>query len=277
MDASFFQLWLRHLTQTYGLAEAGGVRYYNLDNEPMLWHLTHRDVHPQPVGYDEIRDRTFEYAAALKVVDPGAQTLGPSVWGWMAYFTSALDVVQGSLPDTGSDRNAHGGLDFIPWYLAEMKRYEQEHGLRLLDYLDLHYYPQAQGVALSPAGDEAAQALRLRATRSLWDPDYPDESWIGEVVQLIPRMRQWVDEYYPGTKLAITEYNFGGLEHINGALAQAEVLGIFGREGLDLATLWAPPALEEPGAFAFRMYRNYDGAGGQFGDLSLPSQQLRPG
>jgi hypothetical protein len=80
-----------------------------------------------------------------------------------------------------------------------------------------------------------------------------------------------VEGAYPGTKVALTEYNWGGLEHINGALAQADVLGIFGREGLELATLWAPPEAGQPGAFAFRMYRNYDGAGGRFGDLSLHS------
>ncbi len=50
-------------------------------------------------------------------------------------------------------------------------------------------------------------------------------------------MRDWVAKDYPGTKLAITEYNWGGQEHINGAVAQADILGIFGREGLDIGTL----------------------------------------
>jgi hypothetical protein len=88
-------------------------------------------------------------------------------------------------------------------------------------------------------------------------------------VRLIPRMRDWVDTYYPGTKLALGEYNWGALDHINGALAQADVLGIFGREGLDMAFLWAPLSADEPFAFAFRMYRNYDGAGSSFGDTSV--------
>src|SRR5262249_36098961 len=142
-------------------------------------------------------------------------------------------------------------------------------GVRILDYLDLHYYPQASGVALSSAGDSATQALRLRSTRSLWDPAYVDESWIADTVRLIPRMRAWVQADYPGPQRAVTEYNWGGLESINGALAQADVLGIFGREGLDLATIWGPPTMSQPGAFAFRVYRNYDGAGGAFGDTSV--------
>src|SRR5205823_10073844 len=87
----------------------------------------------------------------------------------------------------------------------------------------------------------------------------------------LPRMNEWVDRHYPGTKLAITEYNWGGLESMNGALAQADVLGIFGRERLDLATLWGPPKADQPGAFAFRIYRNYDGKGGSYGDTWVRS------
>ena len=92
---------------------------------------------------------------------------------------------------------------------------------------------------------------------------------------LVSKMKAWVNNYYPGTKTAITEYNWGGLASgvggMNGALAQADVLGIFGREGLDLATLWGPPSPTRPGAYAFRMYLNYDGAGSRFGDTSIES------
>jgi len=82
-------------------------------------------------------------------------------------------------------------------------------------------------------------------------------------------MRDWVNQNYPGTRLAVTEYNWGAFEHINGALAQADVLGIFGRGGIDLATLWGVPEYDDPAAFAFRMYRNYDGQGSAFGNQSL--------
>jgi hypothetical protein len=266
----FVSGWLEHLTTRFGTAAAGGVAYYNLDNEPMLWNSTHRDVHPQPVSYDELRDRTWQYAAAVKAADPSARTLGPVLWGWCAYFYSALD---GCGP--GSDYEEHGNTPLVPWYLQQMKAYQDRYGVRLVDYLDLHHYPQAGGVALAPAGSSATQALRLRSTRSLWDATYLDESWIsdtapgGVAVALIPRMKQWVNENYPGTRLAITEYNWGALDHINGALAQADILGIFGREGLDLATLWGSPAVNQPGAFAFRIFRNYDGRGSGFGDVSV--------
>jgi hypothetical protein len=277
IGTSFVQDWMKHLIGRFGAASQGGVRYYNLDNEPMLWNSTHRDVHPNPVGYDELRDLTYKYAAAIKAADPGAQTLGPVLWGWTAYFYSALDAAPGgSWWQNPPDRNAHGGIPFVEWYLQQMRAYEQQRGQRILDYLDLHYYPQASNVALASAGEPATQAMRLRSVRSLWDPTYTDESWINEPVRLIPRMRDWVNNHYPGTKLAITEYNWGALDDMNGALAQADVLGVFGREGLDLATLWAPPAFADPGAFAFRIYRNYDGAGSGFGDTSAQASSADP-
>ncbi len=271
---AFVQSWIAHLVSRYGPAGGGGVRYYNLDNEPMLWNSTHRDVHPAGCGYDELRDRTVQYAAAVKAADAGALTLGPVFWGWTAYFYSALDIELGGPEwwNTRPDRIAHGDIPLVEWYLQQLRAYELSTGVRILDYLDLHYYPQAAGVALQPAGDAATQARRLRSTRSLWDPGYVDESWIGEPVRLIPRMRAWVAENYPGTRLAISEYNWGAFESINGALAQADVLGIFAREQLDLATLWTAPDPDQPVAHALRLYRNYDGAGSGFGETWVRSQ-----
>ena len=266
----FVKDWIVYLQSRYGTAAQNGVRFYNLDNEPMLWNDTHRDVHPQATSYDEVKQLTIAYASAIKTADPNAQTLGPVLWGWPAYFYSALDISSGGATwwDTRPDRKAHGDVPFLPWYLQQMKTYQDANGVRLLDYVDIHYYPQGTNV-FSDAVDPTTSALRLRMTRSLWDPTYTDESWINDKVNLIPRLREWVSQYYPGTKTAISEYSFGALGSLNGAIAQADALGIFGREQLDLATLWTPPTTDQPGAFAFRLYRNYDGKGSQFGDTSI--------
>ncbi len=273
VDEDFATEWVEHFVSTFGTAANGGVRYYMLDNEPMLWNSTHVDAHPDPVGYDDAVELGIRYAEAIKAADSTAEVMGPAVFGWTAYFYSALDAAPGG--DwffNPLDRLAHDNKPFLQWYLEQFAAYEANSGTRLLDYLDIHYYPQGDQVALEPAGDADRQARRLESTRTLWDPDYVDNSWINDKVRLIPRMKEWIADYYPGTKLAINEYNFGGLEHINGAVTQADVLGIFGREGLDIACMWAPPASDQPGAFAFRMYRNYDGeasGGSRFGDVSL--------
>ncbi|MEM8736018.1 MAG: glycoside hydrolase family 44 protein, partial [Planctomycetota bacterium] len=232
-DEAFAQQWITHLQSQFGTAADGGVQYYALDNEPMLWHYTHRDVHPEPASYDEVLSKGVSYAGAIKDIDPDAQVLGPTVFGWTAYFYSALDAAAGGAWwENPMDRNANGGKPFVPWYLEQMAAAEEEQGRRLLDYLDIHYYPQNDGITLTKDGGSAElQATRNRSTRSLWDPDYVDETWIDDTVMLLPRMRDWIDENYPDTKLAITEYNFGAIDHYTGATAQAEVLGLFGREG----------------------------------------------
>ncbi|GAA1027173.1 glycoside hydrolase family 44 protein [Virgisporangium ochraceum] len=266
VGASFGGEMVSHLVGRFGPAARGGVKIYELDNEPVLWSSTHRDVHPDPVSYDELGGKGTATAAAIKRADPTAAVLGPSGWGYCEWVASGVD---GCGP--GADAAAHGGLNLSQWYLKNMKDFGDAHGgRRFLDYFDQHYYPQIGG-----GTDPDANALRLRATRSLWDPTYVEESWIGPggvnapPLQFIRTMKAWIAQYYPGTKTAITEYNFGALDHINGALTQAEVLGIFGREGLDLATIWGEPRPQQPGAFAFRMYRNYDGAGSRFGDVSV--------
>jgi hypothetical protein len=265
-DASFDSAMVSHLVGQFGTAAKGGVPIYELDNEPVLWSSTHRDVHPDPVSYDELGGKSTATAAAIKAADPTAAVLGPSGWGYCEWVASGLD---GCAP--GADATAHGGLNMSQWYLKNMRDYSAAHGgKRFLNYFDQHYYPQISG-----GEDPESDALRLRSTRSLWDPTYVDESWIGPSgvnappLQFIRTMKAWVAQYYPGTKVAITEYNWGALDDINGALAEADVLGIFGREGLDLATIWGEPQPTQPGAYAFRMYRNYDGAGSRFGDVSV--------
>jgi hypothetical protein len=276
-DPAFVQGWISHLVANYGKASAGGVAYYELDNEPELWSSTHRDVRPQHLGYDELVSRAQAYAPAIKAIDASAKIIGPSGWGWTAYFYSDLDTAPGGAWwNDPKDRNAHGGTPLVEWYLQQMKAYEQAHGKRVLDYLDEHFYPQGNGIT-GGATDAATDALRLRSTRALWDPTYVDESWIADTIQMIPRMHTWVANDYPGTKTSISEYNWGALNDINGALAQADVLGIFGREQLDMATLWAPPAATDPGAFAFRMYLNYDGKGGKFGTKSVKAASADQG
>jgi glycosyl hydrolase family 44 len=263
---------VKHLVSLFGPANKGGVPFYSLDNEPSIWDSTHADVHPKQTTYDELASRGIQYAQAIKAGDAGAQVFGPADWGYIAYQDSEPDIQGG----TTKDKDAHGGEPLVPWYLDQFRTYEQQHHQRLLDYLDEHFYPEAQNnaqISLTTAGDSKTQALRFETTRSLWDPTYLDQSYIGkdmgEKMAIIPRLKGYVADHYPGTKVALTEYNWGGLESVNGALAEADVLGIFGEQGLDLATIWSPPRASDAGANAFRMFLNYDGAGAKFGETSV--------
>lgn len=247
----------------------GRTNMYFLDNELELWNDTHRDVHPEPTTYDEVLDTGIRYGTAIKAADPSAVVAGPASWGWPAYFYSAADAEAGF--DKAPDRKSKGDVPLLAWYLRKMKEHEDRTGKRLLDVLDVHFYPQQANVYGGGVGglDAATAKLRLRSTRALWDPSYSDESWIGEPVKLLPRMRQLINENYPGTGLAIGEWSFGGEGHVSGGLATAIALGKFGTEGVTAAFYWTAPPTNSPTFWAFRAFRNFDGKGGAFLDNSV--------
>jgi hypothetical protein len=259
--------WVNHLLAQFGSASRGGVEFYAIDNEPMLWSQTHRDVHPARVGYDELAKVFLEYSGAVKSVDSSAQVLGPESCCWTDYWYSELDRGNDKFT-THADRTAHANLPLIPWFLRTVSQHDAVTGSRSLDVLSVHYYPEAKEIA-TEASNRSLDALRLRSTRSLWDPTYIDESWIKEPVMLIPRLKAWVAAEYPGTRIGITEYNMGGGNSISSGLAEANVLGIFGREGVYLATYWTAPKQGSPAWFAFRMYRDPDGHRNAFGNTSI--------
>jgi hypothetical protein len=275
-NSTFQQVFVQHLTNRWGLSTNGGVRYYLMDNEHSIWHSTHRDVHPVGTTMQELRDRFFDYAGKVKALDPAALILAPEEWGWSGYFYSGYDQQYGSQHGWGSqpDRAANGNWDYMPWLLDQFRQRAANTQQRLLDYFTLHFYPQ--GGESGNDTSTATQLLRNRSTRAFWDTNYVDASWINSVVKLIPRMKGWVAAYYPGTQIGITEYNWGAEGHINGATAQADILGIFGREGLDLATRWTTPASATPTFKAMKMFRNYDGNKSAFGDTSVDAITPNP-
>lgn len=272
--------WVQHMIDTWGAAPAG-MRYYSLDNEWSLWSADHWDVHPDGASYDEVWGKMQELGAIIRAKDAGAVITGPEEWGWSGYFMSGLDQENYGTPEADGDRLAHGDTAYIDWLLDQAAAYEAAEGVRILDVLTVHFYPQS-GEFWSGDTSSAMQNLRNRSTRALWDPDYVDESWIGGTgidggkVRLIPRLKEWVANHYPGTLIGITEYNWGVDNHINGGTTQADILGIFGREGLDLGIRWETPSSSSYAGNAFKMYRNYNGAGGKFGETSVGATVPNP-
>ncbi len=266
--------WIAHLKKTFGPASNGGVQFYAMDNEPDLWASTHTDIHPAPMGYDDVLHNFLDYASAVKAVDPAAYITGPVSWGWTGYNYSALDRGDDNF-HTFADRKAHGGDPFLLWFLKQVHAHDVSAKTRTLDILDVHFYPQEANVYGQQA-DKATQALRERSTRSLWDIGYTDESWIAQPIALIPRLKTWIEAGYPGTRIGLTEWNFGGEKDISGGIATADALGVFGRENIYLANYWAYPPKNSPAYLAFKLFRNADGQGHGFGDVSCAAASADP-
>jgi hypothetical protein len=273
---AFQQGWINHIVSTWNTAANGGLKYYILDNEPSIWQSTHRDVHPTGATMHEILVRFLNYGSIVKAADPSALLVGPEEWGWTGYFYSGYDQQYGSLHGWSNlpDRAAHNNANYLPWLLSQLYQHDKGHHTRSLDVFTVHYYPQSG--EYSSDNSAATQLLRNRSTRSLWDPNYVDQSWINSVVQLIPLLKGWVATNYPGLQVGLTEYSWGADSYINGATAQADVWGILGQQGADLATRWTVPATGTPTYNAMKLIRNYDGANGAFGNTSVSDSVPNP-
>jgi len=250
---------------SYARQDAQRTLFYCLDNEPDLWNSTHPRIRPNGAAtYNELISRTLDMASAIKGVAPGALVFGPVSYGWGGFVSL----------QNASDAN---GRDFLDFYLDSLRVADGSGRGRLVDVLDLHWYPEAQGggVRITEANTSSAVATaRMQAPRSLWDASYTEQSWISVdagvgPIRLLPRMRDKIAAHYPGTRIAITEYDYGAGNHISGGIAQADVLGIFGREDVFAAARWGTPDGQDFVNAAFDAFTNYDGSGGKFGDTSI--------
>lgn len=281
--------------------------FYSLDNEPGLWGetlpanwqpgnpntnprtpphsagRTHGALHPYAPTFQELRDKTIANAGAIKDVNPNAMVFGGVGYGWQD-FVSLQDAPDKVTSPAHPGGDEPGELHFYEWLLKETAAAEAAQGRTLMDAIDLHWYPEAQGggVRITENNNSSAVvAARVQAARSLWDPTYVETSWISEwgtrvnnqpgPIKLLPRVQRDIDDFKPGTKIAITEYNYGGTNHISGGIAQADALGVFGTQDVFAATFWSlhGDAESQFASGAFKMYLNYDGAGGSFGDESI--------
>jgi hypothetical protein len=283
------QAWVQHFVSTFGRSsDARGVKYYILDNEPSIWHSTHRDVHPGPATYQEMYNKIVAYASAIRAADPGAKIAGFEEWSWWAMYYSGFDQANGGIDASTSDYKTHNQTYYYPWLLQKLYAYKQQTGTQLIDILTVHCYNATpDGGDDSPAG----QKIRNRETRILWDPNFQDPSWYGDigingnnrVLNWIPTLKAMVSQYHPGLQIGCTEYNWGDEANLNGATTQADVLGIYGREGLDLATRWTvakntgtTPTTYYVTYLASQIYRNYDGNKSTFGDTSVSAVVTNP-
>jgi mannan endo-1,4-beta-mannosidase len=262
------------LVRRLGKSADGGIKFYSLDNEPALWPATHPRVHPEKTTYHEMVSRTEATAAAITSLDPTATVLGGVMYGWNEY--QSLEKA----PDS-AELNAQYDT-YLDFYLASMNELERKYHRRLVHVLDVHWYPEARGTKRITDPDVSPKTVdaRLQAPRALWDPTYREKSWIdeawGKPIRLIPWIKEKIEKRYPGTKLSMTEYDFGAGTHISGGLVQADVLGVFGQEGVFLANYWGSGAgngdVPSYVAAAFRLFRNYDGKGGTYGDTAVATK-----
>lgn len=263
--------YVNYLVQTLGDSTTStGMQGYSLDNEPFLWNDTHPLLHPEEAGANELIDKSIELATVVKEIDPNAETFGGVLWGMLPCMNAGED---GNFVDSDWQAVKGNYSWYVDYYLDRMAQAEKEKGKRILDVFDVHYYAQ----------DCATDDAVLQAARSLYDPAYVENSWLqpwaGQYFPFLTRLQESIEKYYPGTKLAVSEYNLANIanEKVTGksvvaAIAETEALGAFAMNDVYLATYWGTlpdcPYVES----AINLYTNYDGKGASFGNTLVESK-----
>ena len=206
---------------------------------------------------------------AIKTVDPAALVLGPASWG-------APEFVDFRKAPDWDEFKQHGS--FLGAYLDAFRHASEREGRRLLDALDLHWYPFSRRGDLFRTEDAKLSGAILDAPRSFDEAGFCEDSWVADALgcrpreglflPLLPSLKAIVDDKYPGTGLSFGEFNFGGAGLLASGLAVADALGRFGRFGVSCATHWGSLAgfIGE----AYRLYRQPDSDGERFGETALP-------
>ena len=249
--------------------------FLSLDNEPDLWNATHLEVQGSTnISSTNFITKSVTLSEAVKDQFPNLVIFGPVNYGFNGIYSWQGDLSLSPTPN--------GGNWFADKYLAGIKTASAAYGKPVVDVYDFHWYSEATdgttrvtNMTGSSLTDAQVQAI-VQSPRSLWDTTFKENSWItnsvlGGPIYILGRLQAKIDAENPGMKIAITEYENGGFNHIAGTIAQADNLGIFGSLGIFAANFWPPGGTYSYTLAAFRAFRGFDGANANFGDISLQS------
>jgi hypothetical protein len=276
--------YVNYLKTKYG--SGGAPVFMMLDNEPNYWPGTHPELWPYTgtpgcgtsgtVTFDDVVTRNTTYATAIKKAWPQTKVFGPV-------------IAQDGIIYGGDYSDPHLPTTFTDYYLQQMAAGSVSAGTPLLDAYDFHWYTS------NGSPDQCVQVPRM-----YWDPNFTDFTasqtdaidygWSGQnnyfdtnlyPRQMIPRLAQKIATAYSGKStpapgLSISEYNPGCETVIQGGIAEADLLGVFGREGVFAAMAWPLKSVTDSNnklvnylVAAYDLYRNFDGKGAVVGDTTV--------
>ena len=263
--------------------------FVSLDNEPELWNSTHLEVQGHnPVTSDNYITKTITLSKALKDQFPKLVIFGPVHYGFQGIYNWQNDPTITATPN---------GADWFPdKYLTQISAASTTYGKPLVDVYDFHWYPEeydASALRITSMNGTTLTAAQIQlivqSPRNLWDATFNDAAngnsnpWVyqelggtigninGGAINILGRLQAKINAEFPSMKLSITEYECGGWNHIAGTVAQADTLGVFGNEGVFASNLWPPGGTYDYALAGFRAFRDFDGAGANFGDISVKS------
>ncbi|MBN2215660.1 MAG: T9SS type A sorting domain-containing protein [Bacteroidales bacterium] len=209
------------------------IRYWNMDNEPEIWNGTHDDIWPTQPGAEEFMQIYFNVAKKARAKYPGIKLLGPvpaNEWQWYNWNGSRI---------------SYQGQQYVwlEYFILRIAEEQQASGIRLLDVLDIHFYPGET----SPSDivqlhrvffDETYSYPGANGVRRLgaggWDVSITRE-------YILKRCSDWLEKYMGtdhGVTFSVTETGIEGDNPNVTASWYASTLGEFARQGVEIFTPW---------------------------------------
>jgi len=259
--------------------------FVDLDNEPDLWNSTHLEVQgPTEITPAAYIAKTLSVTEALKTQFPEMIIFGPSHYGFLGVYNWQVGI---------TDTTPTGENWFPDMYFQALATASATFGKPLVDAYDFHWYPEdydAGGTRVTSMTaatlSDADMQLIVQAPRNLWDTTFTDPGnsnpWVNSVlggapIEFLPRLQAKINAEFPSIKLSISEYETGGFNNIAGTVAEADQLGVYASNGVFAGMFWPPSGTFDYVLAGFRAYRNFDGAGSNFGDTSVSTISSNPG
>ncbi|MGD0830931.1 MAG: glycoside hydrolase family 44 protein, partial [Terracidiphilus sp.] len=259
--------------------------FVDLDNEPDIWNSTHLEVQgPTNITPAAYIAKTISVAEALKTTFPNIKIFGPSHYGFLGIYNWQVAI---------TDTTPTGENWFPDMYFQALATASASFGKPLVDVYDFHWYPEdydAGGTRVTSltaaTWSDADMQLIVQAPRNLWDTTFTDPGnsnpWPNSVlggapIYMLGRLQAKINAEFPSIKLSISEYETGGFNNIAGTVAQADQLGVYAANGVFSGMFWPPSGTYDYVLAGFRAFRNFDGAGSNFGDTSVATISSNPG
>lgn len=229
------------------------IRYWSMDNEPEIWSGTHDDVMKTQLPAEEFMQLYFKVAKAARAKYPDIKLMGPvpaNEWQWYRWGTDAI-------PWEGKK------YCWLEYFIKRVADEEKASGIKLLDVLDIHFYPETSDAAGS------VQLHRIYFDRSYvypgangvktvnggWDNSLNKEYILG-------RCSDWLIRHMGAdheVTFGVTETDIASTNPNVQAVWYASTMGEFMKQGVEIFTPWSwrPGMWEALHLFSRYNHENY--------------------
>jgi hypothetical protein len=208
--------------------------YWNMDNEPEIWNGTHDDVCPIQPDAETFMQNYFAVAKKARAKFPNIKLMGPipaNEWQWYNWNGNKISYKSKEYV-------------WLEYFILRIAEEQQASGVRLLDVLDIHFYPgekspsdivQLHRVYFDETYEYPGANGVKRSGSSGWDASINKE-------YIFKRCNDWLEKYLGadhGITFSVSEISLADRSNpkVN-ASWYASTLGEFSRQGVEVFTPW---------------------------------------